>query len=64
MSVFAEYRVGAITREEFESECASINNRARWEEAHMYDEPEDDDDYAEDEIYERNNICEGDKVAN
>ena len=52
MSVFAEYRVGAITREEFESECASINNRARWEEAHMYDEPEDDDDYAEDEIYE------------
>ena len=37
MSIFSDYKCGALTREEFESECAAMNNRDRWEQAHIYD---------------------------
>lgn len=33
MSIFSDYKVGALTAEEFADECVSFNNRARAEEA-------------------------------
>lgn len=32
MSIFSDYRVGALSDEEFEMECVAYNNRARAEE--------------------------------
>ena len=42
MSIFSDYKCGALTKEEFESECAAMNNKERYEESHMndYDEYE------------------------
>jgi len=46
MSIFSDYKVGALSDWEFEQEAARMNREDRWEREHMYDdlETEDEDD--------------------
>ena len=38
MSIFSDYKVGALSDFEFEQECARMNRQDRWERDHMYDD--------------------------
>lgn len=44
MSIFSDYKVGAISDWEFEQEGRRMNREDRWERERMYDEYENDDD--------------------
>ena len=44
MSIFSDYKVGALTDEEFHNECVKMNMQDRYEQEHMYDDDEDDED--------------------
>ena len=46
MSYISDYRCGAISYDEYKSECARENRMERYYEDHMYDEEdyEDEDD--------------------
>lgn len=37
MSIYSDYKVGAITKEEFDSYAAEKNRRDRWEREHEFD---------------------------
>ena len=45
MSIFSDYKVGALSEWEFEQEAARMNREDRWEREHMYDDLMIDDDY-------------------
>ena len=47
MSVFSDYKVGALSDYEFEQECRRMNRIDRWEREHEYDDLTIDDDYDE-----------------
>lgn len=40
MSIFSDYKVGALTNEEYQSECNAMNLEDRYEQEHLYDEEE------------------------
>ena len=44
MSIFSDYKVGALSDFEFEQECNRMNRQDRWEREHMYDDYHTDDD--------------------
>ena len=44
MSIFSDHKVGALSDEEFEMSCVSMNIEDRYDEEHMYDEDEEEDD--------------------
>lgn len=44
MSIYSDYKVGAIDDFEFEQYAAEENRRDRWERAHLYDNYEDDEE--------------------
>ena len=44
MSIFSDHNVGALSDEEFEMACTSMNIEDRYDEEHMYDETEEEDD--------------------
>lgn len=43
MSIFSDYKVGALTEDEFRNECARMNREDRWEREHEYEEGEEDE---------------------
>lgn len=47
VSIFSDYKVGALTDEEFEMECIAFNNRARAEEEREYELSDDDIEWIE-----------------
>ena len=47
MSIFSDYKVGALSDWEFEQEAARMNREDRWEREHMYDDLQIDDGYDE-----------------
>ena len=53
MSVFSDYRVGALSEVEFHNACVEMNARDRWEREHeydyLYDEEEDYDGKGEED---------------
>lgn len=49
MSIFSDWKHGAISDEEFEMECIAYNNRARAEEEEYYREYEPDEEEEVDE---------------
>ena len=48
MSIFSDYRVGALSEVEFHNACVEMNARDRWEREHEFDDMWDDDE-SEDE---------------
>ena len=44
MSIFSDYRVGALDEVEFHNACVEENARDRWEREHEYDDEEEEDD--------------------
>lgn len=50
MSIFSDYACGALSEEEFKSECARMNAEDRWERGHMFDDLYDDEDSEDDDI--------------
>lgn len=42
MSIFSDYKAGALTDEEFHNECVKMNTQDRYEQEHMYDDDEED----------------------
>ena len=42
MSIFSDYKCGALSDDEFKADCIRMNNRERYEEEHIYDEDEED----------------------
>ena len=44
MSMYSDYRVGALTEEEFDNLCVEENMRDRYEREHEYDDYEDEDE--------------------
>ena len=38
MSIFSDYSVGALSDDEFRSECARMNREDRWEREHEFDD--------------------------
>jgi len=44
MSVFSDYKVGALSDFEFEQEAARMNREDRYEREHLYDDLQIDDD--------------------
>ena len=44
MSIFSDYKVGALSEWEFEQEAARMNREDRYEREHLYDDLEIDDD--------------------
>lgn len=38
MSIFSDYSVGALSDDEFRSECARMNREDRWERKHEFDD--------------------------
>lgn len=57
MSIFSEYKVGLLTDEEFANECAKMNNKDRWEQEHEFDDEDDINEEALEEL--TGNIEEG-----
>ena len=43
MSIFSDHKVGALSDEEFEMSCVSMDIKDRYDEEHMYDEYDDDE---------------------
>jgi len=43
MSIFSDYKHGAMSDEEFDMACVQMNNEERYYEEHMYDEEEEDE---------------------
>lgn len=37
MSIFSDYKAGALSDEEYRDECAYMNRQDRWEQEHEYD---------------------------
>lgn len=42
MSIFSDYRVGALSDEEYRDECACMNRQDRWENEHECEDEEYD----------------------
>ena len=52
MSIFSDYRVGALSEVEFHNACVEMNAQDRWEREHEYDDLEldlDDEEGEEDD---------------
>ena len=49
MSIFSDYRVGALSEVEFHNACVEMNARDRWEREHEFDDMDDDESEDEDE---------------
>ena len=49
MSVFSDYKCGAISDIEFHNACVEMNAKDRWEREHMYDDDQDDEDQGDGE---------------
>lgn len=47
MSIFSDCKVGALSDVEFHNACVEMNARDRWEREHMYDDPDEEDEYIE-----------------
>ena len=58
MSIFSDYRVGALSEVEFHNACVEMNARDRWEREHEYDEVdfEEHDDELVLDVEEGDNI--------
>ncbi len=55
MSIFSEYKCGAISDVEFHNACVEMNAQDRWEREHEYDDLLIDDGYDEYEESEEDN---------
>ena len=44
MSIYSDYKHGALTQEEFRSACAEINRKEAWNIEHGYDEEDEDEE--------------------
>jgi len=44
MSIFSDYKGGALTDEQYYNECVRMNLQGRYEQEHMYDDEEDDEE--------------------
>lgn len=44
MSIFSDYKVGAMSDEEYEMACTRMNNQDRYEREHEFDEDEEGED--------------------
>ena len=50
MSIFSDYKVGALSEVEFHNACVEMNARDRWEREHDFElETEDPDDEGDDD---------------
>ena len=47
MSIFSDYKVGALSDVEFHNACVEMNAQDRWEREHEYDDLTFDDGYDE-----------------
>lgn len=47
MSIYSDYKVGALSEVEFHNACVEMNARDRWDREHEYDELMIDDGYDE-----------------
>lgn len=59
MSIFSDYKVGALTDEQYYNACVTMNLQDSYEQEHMYDDKEegdDEDDYDDDD--EEDHMCE------
>ena len=43
MSIFSDYKCGALSDEEFRSACAEMNRQDRWEREHEFDDDEEEE---------------------
>lgn len=44
ISIFSDYKCGAMSDDEFRSACAEMNRQDRWEREHEFDDDEEEDD--------------------
>ena len=49
MSIFSDYKVGALSDVEFHNACVEMNARDRWEREHEYDFSYDEEEEEEDD---------------
>ena len=49
MSIWSDYKCGALTDEEFRDECIKMNLQDRYEREHMYDKWFDEDEEEDEE---------------
>lgn len=44
MSIFSDYKVGALDELQYFNECVKMNRQDLYEQEHMYDDDEDDEE--------------------
>ena len=44
MSIFSDYKCGAMSDDEYKDACIRMNLQYRYEQEHLYDEDEEEDD--------------------